>query len=107
MVATTDYFVVEDLLSTEEKHIRDVVARLVRHTIFPQVGTLWLEGRFPRKLVGQLANLGILGATLPEKYGGSELSPIAYGLMMQELEYADSGLRSFASVQSGLAMYAT
>ncbi len=106
MVATTDYFVVEDLLSTEEKHIRDVVARFVRHTIFPQVGTLWLEGRFPRELVGQLANLGIFGATLPEKYGGSELSPIAYGLMMQELEYADSGLRSFASVQSGLAMYA-
>jgi glutaryl-CoA dehydrogenase len=106
MAGAEDYYAVEDLYSTEEREVRDVVRRFVAEAVLPRVGELWLRGEFPRDLIPRMAALGVFGPTLPERYGGAAASPIAYGLMMQELEYGDSGLRSFASVQSGLAMYA-
>lgn len=101
-----DYFGIEQLLTPDEVQVRDVVRRFVNEQILPEAGSYWLKGEFPRNLVPALASLGLFGPTLPEEYGGAGLSPIAYGLMMQELEYGDSGLRSFASVQGGLSMYA-
>jgi glutaryl-CoA dehydrogenase len=106
MTTARDFFDVESLLTPEEIQVRDVVRRFVADRVLPEVGHHWLSGEFPRDLIPALAELGVFGPTLPETYGGAGLSPIAYGLMMQELEYGDSGLRSFASVQSGLAMYA-
>jgi glutaryl-CoA dehydrogenase len=106
MSGARDYFDLEALLTPEEIQVRDVVRRFVADRVLPHVGTYWLKGEFPEDLIPELAALGVFGPTLPEAYGGAGLSPIAYGLMMQELEYGDSGLRSFASVQSGLAMYA-
>ena len=101
-----NYFGIEAQLSSEEVQVRDTVRRFVDAKVRPYAGKWWLDGIFPTDLVPQLAELGVFGPTLPEQYGGAGLSPIAYGLMMQELERGDSGLRSFASVQSGLAMYA-
>jgi glutaryl-CoA dehydrogenase len=101
-----DYYDMELLLTPEERQVRDVVRRFVADRVLPHAGRWWQEGRFPLELVGEMAQLGCFGPTLPERYGGAELTPTAYGLMMQELEYGDSGLRSFASVQSSLAMYA-
>jgi len=90
----------------EAVQIRDTMRRWVDTAVRPQVGEWWLEGHFPPNLIRDLAQFGVFGPTLPESYGGAGVSPLAYGLMMQELERGDSGLRSFASVQSGLAMYA-
>ncbi len=101
-----DFYGLEQQLSSEETQIRDAVRRFVDAEVRPHAGEWWQAGTFPTDLIPKLAELGVFGPTLPEQYGGLELSPIAYGLMMQELERGDSGLRSFASVQSGLAMYA-
>ena len=106
MARPGDYYDVESLYRPEERQVRDVVRRFVADRILPHAGRWWQEGHFPLELVPEMAQLGCFGPTLPEQYGGADLSPIAYGLMMQELEYGDSGLRSFASVQSSLAMYA-
>ena len=106
MSEARDFLEVEALYAPEELQVRDVVRRFVADKVLPRVGRDWLRGEFPLELIGEMAQLGVFGPTLPERYGGSELSPTAYGLMMQELEYGDSGLRSFASVQSSLAMYA-
>ncbi len=101
-----DFYGLEQQFSSDEIQVRDAVRRFVDAEIRPHVGEWWQAGVFPIELIPKLAELGVFGPTLPEKYGGAELSPVAYGLMMQELERGDSGLRSFASVQSGLAMYA-
>ncbi len=101
-----DYFDLDSQLSSDEIQVRDAVRKFVDAKVRPLAGQWWQEGVFPTELIPQLAELGVFGPTLPEKYGGAELTPVAYGLMMQELERGDSGLRSFASVQSGLAMYA-
>lgn len=106
MARASDYFAVEDLFQPDEMQVREVVRRFVAERVLPRVGAYWLAGEFPRDLIPELAQLGVFGPTLPEEFGGAGLSPVAYGLMMQELEYGDSGLRSFASVQSGLSMYA-
>src|SRR5437879_9662760 len=71
----------------------------------PVIAEHYLEGRFPKHLVPQMADLGLFGANLPEEYGCAGLNNVAYGLIMQELERGDSGLRSFASVQGSLVMY--
>lgn len=71
----------------------------------PVIGDRYIEGRFPTELVGAMAQLGLFGANLPAQYGCAELNNVAYGLIMQELERGDSGLRSFASVQGALVMY--
>ncbi len=71
----------------------------------PVIGAAYVEGRFPRELIPGMAELGLLGANLPEEFGCAGLNNVAYGLIMQELERGDSGIRSFASVQGGLVMY--
>jgi glutaryl-CoA dehydrogenase len=100
-----DYYMLDDLLTEEEKLIRDTVREFVEKEYLPHVNRYWEEGIFPTEIIPRLGELGLLGPTLPSKYGGAEIGYVAYGLIMQELERGDSGLRSFASVQSALAMY--
>ncbi|WP_202814589.1 acyl-CoA dehydrogenase family protein [Legionella birminghamensis] len=85
--------------------IRDSVARFVNHDVIPLMAEAFEHGEFPRQLIKQSAELGLLGLTLPAEYGGAEASYVSYGLVCQELEKGDSGLRSFVSVQSSLCMY--
>lgn len=101
-----DYFDIDSLLTDDERAIRNMVHDFVEAEVKPDIGRNWLDGHFPSALVGKMAALGIYGPTLPEKYGGAGISQVAYGMIMQELERGDSGLRSFASVQSGLSMHA-
>jgi len=100
-----DYFNIESLLSEEEILVRDTVRDFVSQEIIPIIEKYNRESRFPMNLIPKMAELGIFGPTLPQKYGGAEMNNVAYGLMMQELERGDSGIRSFASVQSALVMY--
>ena len=100
-----DYFNLEDLLSDEEKLVRDSVREFVTDKFLPVIEEHYEAGTFPKDIIPQLADLGVFGITFPEKYGCANLNNVAYGLVMQELERGDSGLRSFASVQSALVMY--
>ncbi|TMJ09680.1 MAG: acyl-CoA dehydrogenase, partial [Bacillati bacterium ANGP1] len=100
-----DYFGIDPLLTEEERLTRETVARLVDREIVPRIGRAWLAGEFPRELVPKLGALRLFGANLPQEYGCAGMSNIAYGLIMQELERGDSGVRSFASVQGALVMY--
>jgi glutaryl-CoA dehydrogenase len=100
-----DFYDIDSQLSPEEIAIRDSVRRFVDERVLPIIGAAYVEGRFPRELIPELASLGVLGANLPEEYGCAGLNNVAYGLIMQELERGDSGIRSFASVQGALAMY--
>jgi glutaryl-CoA dehydrogenase len=92
-------------LSSEEKMTRDTVRRFVDEQILPVIEDAYLEGRFPTEIIPGLAELGVLGANLPEEYGCAGMNNVAYGLIMQELERGDSGVRSFVSVQGALVMY--
>nr|WP_322790918.1 acyl-CoA dehydrogenase family protein [Legionella lytica] len=85
--------------------IRDSVARFVTNDVVPLMAESYEQGYFPRELIHKSAELGLLGLTLPAEYGGAEASYVSYGLVCQELEKGDSGLRSFVSVQSSLCMY--
>jgi glutaryl-CoA dehydrogenase len=100
-----DFYDVDSLLAEEERAVRDTVRAWVDEHLMPVIGACYLEGRFPKELVPGLAGLGVLGANLPEEYGCAGLNSVAYGLIMQELERGDSGIRSFASVQGALVMY--
>lgn len=100
-----DFLNVESLLSEEERAVRDTVRSWVDDRVMPVIGECYAEHRFPKELVPEMAELGMFGSNMPERYGGAELNNVAYGLIMQELERGDSGLRSFASVQSALVMY--
>lgn len=100
-----DFLDVDSLFSEEEKAVRDTVRRWVDDAVMPIIAEHYLEGSFPMGLVPQMAELGLFGANLPEEYGCAGLNNVAYGLMMQELERGDSGVRSFASVQGALVMY--
>jgi glutaryl-CoA dehydrogenase len=100
-----DFFAVDSLLSEEELAVRNSVRRFVDERVLPIIGDCYVEGRFPKELVPEMASLGVFGANLPEEYGCAGLNNVAYGLIMQELERGDSGVRSFASVQGALAMY--
>jgi glutaryl-CoA dehydrogenase len=102
---TTDFFNIDSVLSEEERAVRDSVRRFVDERVLPVIGKCYVDGRFPREIVPVMAELGLLGANLPEEYGCAGLSNVAYGLIMQELERGDSGVRSFASVQGSLVMY--
>ena len=101
----TDYFGLEELLTDDERLVRDTVRRFVDREVLPHIGGWWLRGEFPRHLIGALGALGVLGANLPTEYGAAGVNNITYGLIMQELDRGDSGLRSFASVQGALVMY--
>ncbi|AWH27611.1 acyl-CoA dehydrogenase family protein [Stenotrophomonas sp. YAU14A_MKIMI4_1] len=100
-----DLFDVRSLLSEEERAVQDSVARFTNERVLPIVGDAFDQARFPDELVPEIAALGLLGATLPSEYGGGDLGAVSYGLICQELERGDSGLRSFVSVQSSLCMY--
>ncbi len=100
-----DYYHLDELLTEEEKLIRQTIREFVDDKVIPIIEKHYREGTFPMHLIPEMAELGIFGATLPEKYGCANLNNVAYGLMMQELERGDSGIRSFASVQSALVMY--
>lgn len=101
----SDFFLIDELLTSEERAVRDMARRFVQKTVVPKAGRLWEEGTFPKDWPKQFGEQGLLGANLPEEYGGSGINSVAYGLIMQELEAGDSGVRSFASVQGALVMY--
>src|ERR687887_1985385 len=100
-----DFYQMDGLLSEEERAVRDTVRAWVDDNVMPVIGEHYIAGSFPKQLVPQMAELGLFGANLPEEYGCAGLNNVAYGLIMQELERGDSGVRSFASVQGALAMY--
>src|SRR5881628_1080909 len=100
-----DFYDVDALLSEEERAVRDTVRAWVDDNVIPVIGEAYVAGHFPKQLVPGIAALGLFGANLPEEYGCAGLDNVAYGLIMQELERGDSGLRSFASVQGALVMY--
>jgi glutaryl-CoA dehydrogenase len=100
-----DYFNIDSLFSEEEKMIRESGRDFVEEQIIPIIEQHNREGKFPKDLVPLMAELGLFGSNLPAKYGCAEMNNVAYGLVMQELERGDSGIRSFVSVQSALVMY--
>lgn len=100
-----DYYNIESQLSEEEIMIRNSVREFVSNEVIPIIEKHNRESTFPIDLVPKMGELGLFGTNLPQKYGCAELNNVAYGLVMQELERGDSGVRSFVSVQSALVMY--
>ncbi len=100
-----DYFNLDALLDEEERAIRDMVRDWAERELLPIIGQRYIDRKFPREVIPQMGQLGFFGANLPEEYGCAGLNNVSYGLIMQELERADSGVRSFASVQGALVMY--
>ena len=101
----TDFYDVDSLLSEEERMIRDTVREWVEEHVMPIIGKAYIDRQFPKELIPELGEMGMRGPTLPEEYGCAGLNTVAYGLISQELERGDSGIRSFASVQGALVMY--
>ena len=100
-----DYFNMDDLLTDEHKLIRSATREWVKKNISPIIEQSCQEAKFPMSILPGLAEIGAFGPYIPSKYGGAELDQISYGIIMQELERGDSGIRSTASVQSSLVMY--
>lgn len=100
-----DLLLIDEQLHDDERLIRDTVARFVSHEVIPRMPESFEQASFPIEFIKKTADLGLLGLTLPTKLGGAGASYVAYGLVCQELERGDSGLRSFVSVQSSLCMY--
>ncbi|MFZ0392188.1 MAG: acyl-CoA dehydrogenase family protein [Calditrichia bacterium] len=100
-----DLYNINSLLSEDEKLIRDEVRQWVDKQVMPIIESCYQSGEFPQQLIPQMGEMGLLGPNLPARYGCAEINNVAYGLIMQELERGDSGLRSFASVQGALVMY--
>ena len=100
-----DFYDIDALLSEEERMVRDTVRDWVEDRLVPIIGDAYVDRRFPTELIPEIGELGMLGANLPEEHGCAGLNNVAYGLIMQELERGDSGVRSFASVQGALVMY--
>src|SRR5581483_3810558 len=100
-----DYYDLESLLTEEQRMIRDTVRNFVESEVLPIIEEHNQAMTFPKELIPKIGSLGLLGPTLPEKYGCAGLDNIAYGLINQELERGDSAIRSFSSVQSSLVMY--
>ena len=101
----SDFYNLDSVLSEEERAVRDTIRSFVDEKVLPIIGDCYVEGRFPKELIPEMAELGMFGANLPEEYGCAGLNNVAYGLIMHELERGDSGVRSFASVQGALVMY--
>src|SRR5450756_1136711 len=99
-----DFIEFDTLLNDDERLVRDNTRKFIEENLIPIIEQCNREGRFPRELVKPMADLGFFGANL-KGYGCAEMSNVEYGLVMQEMERGDSGLRSFASVQSALVMY--
>ena len=100
-----DYYSIQNLLSEDEILVQNTVREFTDENVIPHIDSHYRSGTFPVELIPKMAELGLFGATLPAKYGCAEMNNVCYGLMMQELERGDSGVRSFASVQSSLVMY--
>lgn len=100
-----DFYLIEEFYDEDVKLFKNTVEEFVNDKILPIIDEHYQNGTFPLDITKSLGNLGLLGITIPEKYGGSEASYLLYGIAMQELERGDSAIRSFASVQSSLVMY--
>jgi len=100
-----DYYDLDELLSEEDIMVRDMTRDWVSDAVIPIIDEAYENAVFPRHLVSQIGELGLLGANLPEEYGCAGMGPTAYGIICQELERGDSGLRSFVSVQGSLVMW--
>lgn len=100
-----DYYNLDDLLSEEHKLVRDAAREWVKRDVSPIIEDAAQKAEFPKSIIGGLAEIGAFGPYIPEEYGGAGLDQISYGLIMQEIERGDSGVRSTASVQSSLVMY--
>ena len=100
-----DYYQIDELLTDEHKLIRDTVRAWVKKEVTPIIEDACQKAEFPKHLIKGLAGIGAFGPYIPAEYGGAGLDQISYGLIMQELERGDSGIRSTASVQSSLVMY--
>jgi len=100
-----DYYNLDDLLTDEHKMVRDAAREWVKRDVSPIIEEAAQDAKFPKSLISGLAEVGAFGSYIPEEYGGAGLDQISYGLIMQELERGDSGVRSTASVQSSLVMY--
>jgi glutaryl-CoA dehydrogenase len=100
-----DYYNIDDLLSDEHKLVRDAARQWVKRDISPIIEEYAQKAEFPKQIISGLADIGAFGPYIPEEYGGAGLDQISYGLIMQEIERGDSGVRSTASVQSSLVMY--
>jgi len=100
-----DYYNIDDLLTDEHKMVRDAAREWVKRDVSPIIEQAAQEAKFPKSIIKGLANIGAFGPYIPEEYGGAGLDQISYGLIMQEIERGDSGVRSTASVQSSLVMY--
>src|SRR5437588_12479613 len=99
-----DFIELDSLLSEDERLVRDTARRFIEENLIPVIEQCNRDGRFPRELVKPMAELGFFGANL-KGYGCAGMSNVEYGLVMQELERGDSGVRSFVSVQAALVMY--
>lgn len=100
-----DYYNLDDLLSQEHLLVRDAARQWVKRDVSPIIEEYAQKAEFPKQIIGGLAEIGAFGPYIPEEYGGAGLDQISYGLIMQEIERGDSGVRSTASVQSSLVMY--
>src|SRR5580698_11590288 len=100
-----DYYLVDELLTDEQKLIRDTVRAYVKKEISPIIEDYAQKAQFPKQIIKGLGDLGCFGPFIPQEYGGPGLDYISYGIMMQELERGDSGVRSTASVQGLLVMF--
>ncbi|PNW29418.1 acyl-CoA dehydrogenase family protein [Formosa algae] len=100
-----DYYNLDDLLTEEHKLVRNAARSWVKREVSPIIEDYAQKGAFPKHIIGGLADIGAFGPYIPEAYGGAGLDQISYGLIMQEIERGDSGIRSTASVQSSLVMY--
>ncbi len=100
-----DYYNLDDLLTEEHKLIRDAARSWVKRDVSPIIEEAAQKAEFPKSIIPGLAEIGAFGPYIPEEYGGAGLDQISYGLIMQEIERGDSGVRSTASVQSSLVMY--
>lgn len=100
-----DYYNIDDLLSEEHKLVRDAARSWVKKEVSPIIEDYAQRAEFPKQIIKGLAEIGAFGPYIPEEYGGAGLDQISYGLIMQEIERGDSGVRSTASVQSSLVMY--
>ncbi|WP_159022496.1 acyl-CoA dehydrogenase family protein [Formosa sp. L2A11] len=100
-----DYYNLDDLLSDEHKLVRDTARAWVKRDISPIIEEYAQKAEFPKQIINGLASIGAFGSYIPQEYGGAGLDQISYGLIMQEIERGDSGIRSTASVQSSLVMY--
>jgi glutaryl-CoA dehydrogenase len=100
-----DYYNIDELLTDEHKIVRDAAREWVKREVSPIIEDAAQKAEFPKSIIGGLAKIGAFGPYIPEEYGGAGLDQISYGLIMQEIERGDSGVRSTASVQSSLVMY--